>query len=226
MAKNANGKADAREKYMVPVVRSTFTILAELSKAGPLGLNEITLRTRVSKSTVFRVLTTLQQLGYVVKDEHRDYYLGHKLAALVTEDSTMELIRKTALPHMLRLRDECGETVNLGVLQMDKVTYLEVVPSEFALRLSERPGATVPFHSSALGKAILAFSPRDVVESLIRGRELPMITRNTITDPDKFLEELDRVRERGFAFDKGENSLLATCIGAAIVGSGGMPWRP
>jgi DNA-binding IclR family transcriptional regulator len=205
------------QKYTVPVVQSTFRILETLAKTGALGLNEITQRTGVAKSTVFRVLTTLQHLGYVVRDEFRNYSISHNLAALSNEDSTIGLIRKAALPHMLRLRDECGETVNLGALQVDKVTYLEVVPSEFALRLSERPGATVPVHASALGKAILAFSPAAVVQGLIQGRELERITRNTIVDPDKLLQELQRVRERGFAFDKRETSLLATCIGAPIL---------
>jgi IclR family acetate operon transcriptional repressor len=100
--------------------------------------------------------------------------------------------------------------------------YLEVVPSEFALRLSERPGATVEPHASALGKAILAFSPPELVDSQIRARELSTLTRNTITEPAALLEELRRVRDRGYAFDKGETSMLATCVGAPIVNEGGI----
>jgi IclR family acetate operon transcriptional repressor len=106
-------------------------------------------------------------------------------------------------------------------LQFDKVVYLEVVPSEFALRLSERPGATVAPHASALGKAILAFSPPGLVDSLIRAHELSAFTRNTITEPAAVLEELRRVRDRGYAFDKGETSSLATCVGAPIVNEHG-----
>lgn len=197
-------------------------MLRTLSESGPLGLNEISLRTGVAKSTAFRVMTTLRQLGYIVRDEGRNYCIGPNLAALVNEESSHDVLRRIALPYMLRLRDRVGETVNLGVLQVDKITYLEVVPSEFALRLSERPGAVVAAHSSALGKAILANSPPHVVESLVRGRKLERITRNTITDQAKFREELQRVKERGIAYDRGESSLLATCIGAAIVGPRGM----
>jgi IclR family transcriptional regulator, acetate operon repressor len=209
-------------RYMVPVVMSTFTILAELSKAGPLSLNEIAQCTGVSKSTVFRILTTLHHLGYIVRSGPRHYQISRNLASLVSDDANTDVLRQLALAHMLRLRDESGETVNLGHLQLDKVVYIEVVPSEFALRISERPGATVSVHASALGKAILAFSPPELAESLIRFRDLPVLTARTIVDPDKLLDELKRVRERGFAFDRGETSSLATCIAAPILGTNGM----
>ncbi len=206
---------------MVPVVRSTFKILEELSQAGSLGLNEITQRTGVSKSTVFRIITTLTQLGYAVRDEDRSYYVSHNLAGLISEAAISEGLRRSALSVMLRLRDEFGETVNLGHRQVDKVIYIEVVPSEYALRLHEQPGASVCMHASALGKAILAFSPQELAEALIRGRELQMFTRNTITDPDEFMAELRRVRERGFALDRGEISLLATCVAAPVLDARG-----
>jgi DNA-binding IclR family transcriptional regulator len=206
---------------MVPVVRSTFRILEELSAAGALGLNEITQRTNIPKSTVFRVLTTLHSLGYVIRDGNRDYCVSPALMDLAGDQSRTDLLRRVALPWMVRLRNESGETVNLGQLQFEKVVYLEVVPSEFALRLSERPGATVAVHASALGKAILAFSPAELADSLIGAEHLPMFTRNTITDASAFADELRRVRDRGFAFDKGETSALATCVGAPILGTTG-----
>ncbi|HEV2325803.1 MAG TPA: IclR family transcriptional regulator [Terracidiphilus sp.] len=208
-------------KYSVPVVRSTFRILQELGRAELLGLSEITQRTGISKSTVFRILSTLQELGYVLRDADRIYRISPTLAQLAGEEASGEALRRLALPHMLELRDKYGETVNLGIRYFDKVTYLEVVPSEFALRLEEVRGASVPVHASSLGKAILAFSPRSAVESLVRGRPLERITPNTICDPDEFLAELKRVNNTGFAFDRGEGSLLAVCIGAPILDAQG-----
>jgi DNA-binding IclR family transcriptional regulator len=206
---------------MVPVVRSTFRILEELSRSGALGLNEITKRTAISKSTVFRILTTLSSLGYVVRDAERSYYVSHTMSDLVSVEANIEGVRRAALPYMLALRDRFGETVNLGHIQLDKVTYVEVVPSEYALRLHERPGATVCLHASALGKAILSFSDEDFAASLLAGRELQMLTRHTITDHGELLAELKRVRDRGYAFDKGETSTLATCVAAPILNSAG-----
>jgi DNA-binding IclR family transcriptional regulator len=221
LKKKVQAAAKSTEKYMVPVVRSTFRILEELSNTGALGLNEITQRTGISKSTVFRILTTLTTLGYVVRDGDRSYYVSHTMGDLVSTEAGIEAVRRAAMPHMLALRDTYGETVNLGHIHLDKVTYLEVVPSEYALRLHERPGATVCLHASALGKVILAFSDKEFAASLLGGRELQMLTRFTITDPAELMAELKRAHERGYAFDRGETSVLATCVAAPILNSAG-----
>ena len=208
-------------KYSVPVVRSTFRILEELSLTELLGLREVTLATGIPKSTVFRILSTLVDLGYVTRDPDRNYRISPRLGNLVSDEATTKELRRLALPLMLELRNKYGETVNLGVQQVDKVTYLEVVPSEFALRLQESRGASVPVHASALGKAILAFSPQDSVRELIRSYKLESVTEHTISDPDEFFSELKRVRHAGFAFDRGEGSMLAVCVGAPILDAKG-----
>ena len=209
-------------RYMVPVVRSTFLILEEVAQSGAIGLNEITVQTGVSKSTAFRIVTSLVHLGYMMRDASGKYYVSAKVGDLVKGAPALEALRHAALPHMLALRDKFGETVNLGLLELDKVSYAEVVPSEYALRLHERPGATVPAHASSLGRAILAYSPAELVDSLIRGRELQALTRTTITDRELFLKELRAVRERGYALDRGEISPLATCVGVPILDGNGM----
>lgn len=219
--KQAVKSAAEPSKYSVPVVRSTFQILEELSRSELLGLREVTQTTRIPKSTVFRILSTLMDLGYVTREANRSYRVNPKLGRLVRDGATSETLRRLALPLMLDLRDKYGETVNLGVRRLDKVTYLEVVPSEFALRLQESRGASVPAHASALGKAILAFSPPNLVGELVRGRKLESVTEHTISDPDAFLAELKRVRNAGVAFDRGEGSMLATCIGAPILDTNG-----
>jgi DNA-binding IclR family transcriptional regulator len=206
-------------RYSVPVVLSTFRILEVLVKADGLGLNEVTQKTGVSKSTVFRVLATLLQLGYVARRKGK-YFVTSRLATLSNEQATSEAIRRVALPFMLRLRDEFGETVNLGVLRLDKVEYIEVVPSEYALRFSEKPGSSVEVHASALGKVLLAYATPEVVHSLIGGRKLQMLTRNTITDPNQFVAETQKARTRGYAFDREETSPSATCVAAPILGEG------
>lgn len=215
--KNSGGS----RKYSVPVVLSTFRILEELSRVELLGLKEITQNTGIAKSTVFRILNTLVDIGYLLRDENRNYRISPILGRLVSEEATSEALRRLALPIMRELRDKYGETVNLGVRRFDKVTYVEVVPSEFALRLQESRGASVPAHASALGKALLAFSPPNVVQDLIRGHQLEIVTQNTISGPEEFLAELKRVRNAGFAFDRGEGSLLAICVGAPILDSQG-----
>jgi IclR family acetate operon transcriptional repressor len=205
-------------RYLIPVVRSTFKIITELAQGDPLSLNDAAQRTGIPKSTAFRVLATLQYLGVVVRDrDEKKYRLGRMLTELARETSMMETLRRIALPHMLQLRDAFGETVNLGELQHDKVVYVEVVPSEYALRLSERPGATVWALSTSLGRCILAFSPQERVASLIGTRKLPALTQFTITQPKKLKQELEKIRERGYAIECEESALQATCVGVPIL---------
>ena len=217
MPANNAKKTPPPSKYMVPVVQGTFKVIEELAKNGPLPLNEVTRRTKMSKSTVFRILATLENLGYVLRDAARTYCVTMALSDLVTSEAISEILRRAAMPHMLELRDTFGETVNLGQIVSDKVVYIEVVPSEYALRLHERAGASVYVHASALGKAILGFSEADFARSMLSGRELPAMTAK---DPqfDKLLVELKRVRERGYAIDREETSPLATCVAAPILG--------
>lgn len=209
-------------RYVIPVVRSTFQVIHELAQTGALTLNEAARRTGIPKSTAFRILATLIHLGVAVRDpEQKTYRLGRRLSALAKDDGATEALRRIALPHMLKLRSAFGETVNLGELQHDTVIYLEVIPSEYALKLSERPGATVWALSTALGRSVLAFSAPGVAESLLRGRELPALTPFTITDAAKLKRELEKIRLQGYAIEHEESALHATCIGAPILNEQG-----
>lgn len=210
------------DKYMVPVLRSTFQILGELAIAGTLNLNDLVIRTGLPKSTVFRILRSLHQLGYVLRNEQqRTYWLSPKFGDLSHAGAWSEPLRRAARPHMLKLRDESEETVNLGLLDLDRVMYIEVVPSVHPLRLCERPGGWDYVHSSALGKAMLAFASEEYVDSLLKDRKLLALTPKTITDPVRFREQLAEVRECGYAFDDEETTLLGNCIGAPILDASG-----
>lgn len=204
-------------KYMVPVLRSTFQIMEELSQTGALKLNQITLRTGLPKSTVFRILRSLDQLGYILYDEEgKEYSLSPNLAELGRSVAWSEPLRKIALPQMLDLRRRFGETVNLGEVHLDRAVYLEVIPSEHPLDFDERRGSWVYVHASSLGKAILAFSHPEFVETVVSDRTLPALTPNTIVNPRDFLKELEQVRKQGYAFDLQEVNMLGNCVAAPI----------
>lgn len=205
-------------KYLIPVVLSTFEVLSELSRFGPLNLAELAQRTKVAKSTVFRILNTLHHLGYVWRDpDSRNYSVSPRLAELSRDVDWGTTLQRLALPYMVRLRDEFGETVNLGRLDFDRVIYLEVIESEHALRLCERKGGWDHVHASALGKALLAFSPPGALDSFVEAGRLPAMTPRTITDAEVFRDELQRVKRRGFALDREEARLMANCIAAPIL---------
>ncbi len=209
-------------RYLVPVVLSAFRLLDRLSVHTGASLHELALSTGIPKSTVFRLLATLQHLELVRRDDATKAYRLHaKSPGQMLGLPSTEALRRAALPHMLQLRNDFGETVNLGQLQHDRVSYIEVVPSEYALRLSERPGATVEAYCTALGRSILAFSAEGVAPAILGKKMLPKLTPHTMVDPKLILEELARVREQGYAIEAEEGSLHATCIGVPILGSDG-----
>ena len=210
---------ESRPKYLIPVVRSTFDVLEQISGAGRLGLNEVIERTGAPKATAFRILSTLCQLGYLIRDDSKRYYVSPQMAGLASEDALAEGLKQVSLPHMIRLRDQYGETVNLGRLHQGHVRYLEVVPSSHSLRLHETPGATVSLHASALGKAILAFSPPALAENILHDHQLEAFTPETITEPDELIRSFEQIRESGYARDQSEVSALATCVAAPILDS-------
>ncbi len=205
-------------RYLVPVVVSTFRLLDRLSSHTSASLHELSTSTGIPKSTVFRLLATLQHLDIVKRDEPtKAYRLTAKSPGQALGLPSTELLRRAALPFMLELRNEFGETVNLGHLQHDRVVYIEVVPSEFALRLSERPGASVEAYCTALGRCILAFSPDGFADSILGKKMLPRLTPHTLVDPKLIRKELERIRTEGYAIETEEGALHATCLGAPIL---------
>ena len=197
---------------------STFRLLDRLSSHTSASLHELSTSTGIPKSTVFRLLATLQHLDIVKRDElAKAYRLTAKSPGQALGMPSSEMLRRVALPFMLELRNEFGETVNLGHLQHDRVVYIEVVPSEFALRLSERPGATVEAYCTALGRSILAFSAEGVAESILGKKQLPRLTPHTMVDPKTILKELEQIRVQGYASETEEGALQATCLGAPIL---------
>ena len=207
------------QKYLIPVVGSTFRVLEEVSRSGRTSLAEVVQRAGVTKSTAFRILSTLCHLGYLVRDDRKRYCASPRLWSLVSGTTLEEGLKQLSLPYMVHLRDKYGETVNLGRLHQGRIRYVEVVPSESAVRLHETPGATVSLHSSALGKAILAFSPPELAECLLRGHELEAFTPETITNLNELLGQFEQIRRLGYARERGETSSLAACVASPILDS-------
>jgi IclR family acetate operon transcriptional repressor len=117
------------------------------------------------------------------------------------------------------LRDQFGETVNLGVLDKNEIRYIGVWESYDRFRLAERVGAVDMLHCSALGKAYLAYLPPDEVRMLLGTKRLPAQTKNTITSLVALKSNLETVRNRGYAVDAEESTLGVCCIASAI-------WNP
>jgi IclR family acetate operon transcriptional repressor len=213
------------DRYAVRAVDRALDLVEVLRDvARPLGLQDISQRLRMAKSSCFRLLCTLERRGYVERveiDGRAGYVLGTTWLSYCDATTNSQPLAEVALPHMRRLLEAYGETVNLGVLRDGEVLYLEMLESHHSFRMAARIGTRSPMHSTALGKAIAAYLPNDDLEAIIGLRGLYPLTPRTITSRIAWQRELARTKVRGYAEDNSETEPGASCIGAPIFGSDG-----
>jgi IclR family acetate operon transcriptional repressor len=123
---------------------------------------------------------------------------------------------------MEELTKATRETCHLGILQFPWVVYLEKVESPLAVRMHSEVGAMNPLYCTGLGKALLAFSSADLIDSICAG-EFKARTTQTITTAAGLREDLKRIRERGYSIDDVENEEGIRCVGAPIFDHDGNP---
>ncbi|GHE98687.1 IclR family transcriptional regulator [Amycolatopsis deserti] len=212
-----NGSAEEERDYSVRAVERVCLILNLLQESvDGITLNEVAQTTGLPKSSAFRYLWTLENHRYVERDDERGLFrLG--LGFVGMQSRHLEILRERARPSLESLRDEFGETANLGLLDGDHIIYIEIVESRRGVRLAASRGDRDPLHSTALGKAIAAHLPADRVRNLLESTGLPSRTANTITSIDDYLDELAKVRRLGYAVDNGENEEDGRCVAAPLL---------
>lgn len=208
-----------RTDYSIRAVQRVCEIL-DLLQQEPRGaaLLDVARATRLPKSSAFRYLATLEARRYVERDPVTGSYRAGS-AFLPLRAHEPELLARRARPHLERLRDRVEETVNLGMLEGNRVIYLEIVESHRAMRLAARPGDRDPIHATALGKAIAANLPERRVRAILESEGMPRLTRRTVTDQAAYLAELAATRERGYALDDGEYEIDGRCVAVAVAGN-------
>lgn len=197
-------------------VERAIAILQAFSHTQPeRGVSELSRELGVHKSTVYRLLATLERHGLVARNpETERYRLGLELLVLAAQVVEHMDLREIARPHLRALSERCQETVNLAILHEDQVMDIEqFAPPVRSVKNIGWVGRRMPAHCTAAGKVLLAHLPPEKLERFLRSR-LERLTPRTITDPDRLREELVRVRERGYAIaeeelEDGLNALAA-----------------
>ena len=207
-------------------VKKAMDILDCLAAEGvPLSAIELSRKLGISRSTAYRLLTTLGTGGYVTQDvaSPEKYRLGYKILELASDLLNSIELRQQALPILKELRDFANETLHLVVIERGQVVYIDKLECSQAVRMHSSIGGLGFVHSTAVGKAMAALMPRDTLTRIIELHGLPALTPNTITDEASLLQELDKVREQGYAIDDVENEEGIRCVGAPIIGHEGEP---
>lgn len=197
-------------------------ILATDSRDSGLGVTEVAGAVGLDKATTNRLLQTLSALGYAYKDpDTRTYRLTGKLLRLAgSYQSNLEIPRRIR-PFLQQLRDETRQTVHFGVREGDKVVYLLKLESPSPVLIASAVGQTMPIHTTALGKAILAAMKDVDAEPILAGLDFKPRTSRSIPDIKAFRQEMQITRQRGYSVDDRENQEAVTCVGSALVDSNG-----
>ena len=186
----------------------------------PLSLADLAEECRAPKPTVFRILKSLRDLGYVEQpDKGGEYGLSERLSSL-REYGRDEAVRDKALPLMESLHAEFNETVNLGMLEGLDIRYAHVIETTQPLRWIVKPGARDLFHTTALGRAIAANLPAEQQARLVAKLCATLPARGRATARTKIERELVETRERGFAFEDQETVEGVACVATPLAPHG------
>jgi DNA-binding IclR family transcriptional regulator len=214
--------ASTNDRYTVDAAAKALSLLDAFSVETPaLSLSQLIERTGLPRATAFRLLATLEQASYLVK-EGTTYSLGFKLYALGNIVAEGLDLRRAARRDLEALRDETNETVQLAVLEDWQVVHLDRVLSRHAVAyMVSHVGAILPAYCTALGKALLAYQDQDMVYAWASTQEFRQLTPTTLTSADALTAELDRIRARGYSIDAEERQAGVRCIGAPVFGHDG-----
>jgi DNA-binding IclR family transcriptional regulator len=201
-----------------PALSRGLALLEALDAApGGLTLTELSDAIDSPKNSTLRLIQVLVDGGWAVRDPAT---LRVRLTAKVLRLGQPRVgdvsLSECALPVMRRLRDESGETVQLGILVGDETLIIEKAESRLPVRIGVEVGLRLALHDNAPGKVLVAFLPEAERERLLASMAFPATTPHTITDPDEFRRQCERARAEGYALDLDENYEGIRCVAAPI----------
>jgi len=214
----------SRQSKSAPVgVLTKVLKIFDLLQSHPFGLDlkTISAEAGINKSTAYRFLAHLEREGYLMRDEAGSYMLGMKLLQLGARGNHRTMLEQAAAPVLRELWKATEETVNVGMLDGGQVLYTAVLESPHAFRLVSKIGMRRPLYSTALGKALLAFSPDEERGHLLASLNFQAMTPYTLTNLMQLKSELENVRRQGYSLDSEENVMGARCVGAPILNAHG-----
>jgi len=210
-----------KDRYYSRAVAKALGALEVLQTGrGPMALHEVAQRIKLSKTSTFRLLRTLEVCGCLTASEGGKYALAPGMTSLVSTQTVARLLR-VAVPRLRQLSRQLRETTSLAALFDNRIEAIAVVESPQPLRLSNIVGHILPPHASSLGKAITAHQPDDRREKLLRSYGTYRFTAHTIVDRTELDREFARVREHGFACDLEESVCDGHCFAVPIFGPAG-----
>ncbi|KEI73407.1 IclR family transcriptional regulator [Endozoicomonas elysicola] len=202
-------------KPIIGIYRA-FSLIERLADKPSSGVTELALATGMSKTMVFRMLQTLQEIGIVKKQQDDQYKLSMKLFSLGSLALEKVDLPRIADPWMQKLADFCRETVHLGVQEGNQVVYLHKINARHNLQMFTRVGQVAPVHSTAMGKVMLMHHSEEKVLEILGEGPYQAFTDKTILEYPDYLKALEKTRQQGFGIDNEENEDGVRCMSVPV----------
>lgn len=188
-----------------------------------LKVAEISEEIELNRSTVHRMLSTLISSNYVFQDpETRLYKLTFKLFELGNKKLKDVDLLTVSKQYSKNLMENTNEVVHLTVRDGNEVVYIDKVEANNTIRMASSIGKRGNMYSTSVGKAILAYLPKDEVKKIWDSSTIERFTKHSIVSFDKLVDELEQINRQGYAIDNEENELGVRCVGAPIFNREGM----
>ncbi|MGB7861134.1 MAG: IclR family transcriptional regulator [Acidimicrobiia bacterium] len=191
--------------------------IIEALAMSPAGLSEVARRTELPKSTAARLLSTMEEVGAVERDEQgRMYRLGPMVKRLSSAAGGPAQLAGFARPYLEELTTITGEAAGVSIPDGYQVHYIDQADGQQSVQVRDWTGELIPMHVVPSGLAIMAYWPEAQTTRFLN-RELAKLTANTVTDPEKIRKRLAGVRENGYVwvyeeFVEGINSVAAPVL--------------
>lgn len=213
---------DAQEDAtdLVKSSETLFDVVEYLYRAEGATLAEAAADLAYAKSTIHRHLATLEHCGYVVRDAET-YRVGLRFLELGERARNRHQVYQLARGKVDELAAETDERAQFIDEEHGDAVYIHRALGAHAVRTDPGIGRRIPIYSTSAGKALLAFKDDEELDRILERIEFEAITPHTITDPDELHAELDRVRERGYAFNREENLEGLHAVGVPVTNPDG-----
>ncbi|MBL6946589.1 MAG: IclR family transcriptional regulator [Rhodospirillales bacterium] len=205
-------------RYTINSILRAKNILQLLAQeVAGLRIGELAKRLDLDRTTVFRIIVTLEQCGFVERvGDGKAYKLGVGIFEIGSAYIRSTDIHSIARPIMIELSHRVREGVHWAILSGEKAVCIDKIESPRGLGTTSKIGRAVPLNSGSVGKVLLAFQPDDGRENLLEKIDLPRHTERTITSTDSMRGEIERIRRKGYCLSLGEGEADMACIAAPI----------
>ena len=211
--------SSALDRHRIPAIDRMMDVLSLLERR-PNGatIREMVEALRLPRTTVYRILNTLQHHDMVRRSDDGNLRLGPRLLTLAARalgNAEEYDLATLSMPHLQNLSEQTGEGSKVSVLDGDGVLVVAAVQGTRDYALTVVPGQRLPLHAGAASKVLLAFLAKSELQGLLDDR-LAAYTSRTIRDPHRLAAELARIRRQGYAHDKGEYAPSINAFAAPI----------